>query len=230
MANSVDDNAAARANVLARVRKALSVVAPDPERAAAARDYVARRAQGPRPAMPADLVARFAQRAKDMASTVERIASRNEVPHAVARYLDALDLPPALADQRSTLGVCWPEFADLDWTGAGLSIEARPTLGHDRLGITGCFCAIAETGTLVMTAGADTPTATTLLPDTHIAVVHAGRIVSGMEDAFALLRAERPGMPRAVNLISGPSRTGDIEQTIVLGAHGPFRVHLLLLD
>jgi L-lactate dehydrogenase complex protein LldG len=229
MANSLDDNSQARANVLMRVRKALGVVAPDAKRSAAAREYVAGHAQGPRPAMPADLVGRFMQRARDMASTLERIASRDEIPHAVARYIDGLDLPPSIAAQKSTLGVCWPEFADLDWTGAGLSIEARPTLGHDRLGVTGCFCAIAETGTLVMTAAADTPTATTLLPDTHIAVVRASRIVSGMEEAFALVRTEHPGMPRAMNMISGPSRTGDIEQTIVLGAHGPFRVHLLLL-
>ena len=50
-----------------------------------------------------------------------------------------------------------------------------------------------------------------------------------MEDAFALVRAEHPGMPRAVHLVSGPSRTGDIEQTIVLGAHGPFRVHVVVV-
>ncbi len=229
MPNSIDGNAEARANVLARVRRALGVVAPDGKRSAAACDYVAGRAQGPRPAMPGDLVAHFVRRAQDMSSTLERVASRDEIPQAVARYIDALDLPPAIAAQKSSLGVCWSEFADLDWDGAGLSIEARPTQGHDRLGITGCFCAIAETGTLVLTAGAQTPTATTLLPDTHVAVVRADRIVSGMEEAFALVRAERPGMPRAVNLISGPSRTGDIEQTIVLGAHGPFRVHLLLL-
>ena len=138
-------------------------------------------------------------------------------------------MPPALAAQKSHTGVCWPEFASLDWAGAGLAVEARPTIGHDRLGITGSFCAIAETGTLVFLSGADTPTATALLPDTHIAVVRADRIVAGMEEAFALIRAERATMPRAVNMISGPSRTGDIEQTIVLGAHGPYRVHLLLL-
>ena len=77
--------------------------------------------------------------------------------------------------------------------------------------------------------GADAPTASALLPDTHIAVVSAERIVDGMEDAFALIRRERGILPRAINLISGPSRTGDIEQTIVLGAHGPFRVHILLV-
>ena len=106
--------------------------------------------------------------------------------------------------------MCWPEFAHLDWSGAGLSIEARPTAGHDRLGITGSFCAIAETGTLVITTSRDTPTATVLLPDTHVAVVRADRIVAGMEEAFALVRAANGGMPRAMNMISGPSRTGDI--------------------
>jgi L-lactate dehydrogenase complex protein LldG len=111
----------------------------------------------------------------------------------------------------------------------GLAIEARPTKGDDRLGITGCYCAIAETGTLVVLAGADTPTGTTLLPDTHVAVVRRDRIVGGMEEAFALIRRERGVLPRAINMISGPSRTGDIEQTIVLGAHGPYRVHILVV-
>jgi L-lactate dehydrogenase complex protein LldG len=110
------------------------------------------------------------QRATDMASTVERVESRSAIPAAVARYLDALDLPPELAIQKSHAGVCWPEFADLDWRSAGLAIESRPTLGNDRLAITGAFCAIAETGTLY-SRRADTPTASALLPDTHIAVV-----------------------------------------------------------
>ena len=78
-------------------------------------------------------------------------------------------------------------------------------------------------------SGANTPTATTLLPDTHIAVVRADRIVSGMEEAFALIRREKGQLPRAINMISGPSRTGDVEQTIVLGAHGPFRVHIVVV-
>ena len=102
--------------------------------------------------------------------------------------------------------------------------------GGDLLGITGCFCAVAETGTLLFTTRAGTPTGTMILPATHIAVVRAERIVSGLEEAFALVRREHGALPRALNFVSGPSRTGDIEQTIVLGAHGPFRVHILLLD
>ena len=228
MPTSLAHNRAARDAVLARVRKALG----KEDRAAARADaevYIAAHGHGPRPALPADLVARFLQRATDMQSTVERIADRRDIPPAVTRYVDALDLPPALTAQKSHAGVCWPEFADLDWAAAGLAIEARPTSGDDRLGITGAFCAIAETGTLVVLAGADTPTATTLLPDTHVAILRADRIVSGMEEAFALIRHERGALPRAVNMISGPSRTGDIEQTIVLGAHGPYRVHVLVL-
>ncbi len=217
MTTSIADNRASRDAILDRARKALRKTGDDGKPRANAEAYLAAHAQGPRPSMPVDLVAGFLQRATDMSSTVERIASRTEIPSAVARYLDALELPPSLAAQKSHAGVCWPEFADLDWSGAGLNIEARPTVGQDRLGITGSFCAIAETGTLVFTTGAATPTATTLLPDTHIAVLNADRIVSGMEEAFALVRSTYGGLPRAINMISGPSRTGDIEQTIVLG-------------
>ena len=229
MPTSLASNRAARDAVLGRVRNALGASGDRMRASAAANAYIDAHAQGPRPAMPPDLVARFMQRATDMESTVERLGDRAAIPAAVARYLDALVLPPALAEQKSHRGVCWPEFADLDWKGAGLEIEARPTIGDDRLGITGTFCAIAETGTLVVLAGADTPTATTLLPDTHVAVLRSDRIVSGMEEAFDLVRRERGRVPRAMNLISGPSRTGDVEQTIVLGAHGPFRVHILVV-
>jgi L-lactate dehydrogenase complex protein LldG len=229
MPTSLSDNTASREAVLARVKKALAKSGDREAARGDAQAYVAAHRHGPRPTMPADLVDRFLRRASDMQSTVERIARREEIPGAIARYLDALALPPELAAQKSHAGVCWPEFADLDWPGAGLTVEARPTQGADRLGITGCFCAIAETGTLVVLAGADTPTATTLLPDTHIAVLAAERIVSGMEEAFALIRKERGKLPRAVNMISGPSRTGDIEQTVVVGAHGPYRVHILVV-
>jgi len=220
---------AAREAVLGRVRSALGRDGTDSAARARVEAYLAAHAQGPRPAMPVDLVDRFMSRARDMESTLERVNDASEIPACVARYLDSLELAPALAAQKSHEGVCWPEFASVDWSGAGLAIEARPTTGQDRLGITGAFCGIAETGTLVILSGADTPTATTLLPDTHIAVLHADRIVAGMEEAFALIARERKALPRAVNMISGPSRTGDIEQTIVLGAHGPYRVHILVL-
>jgi len=242
-----------RDTVLGRVRQALGRTGADPAAVADAQAYLDAHARGPAPAFDADRILRFIRRAGDMESTVARVSRRDEIPAAVAAYLDGLELAPALvaplssepspqlisqlssqlssqpSSQNSHRGVCWPEFADLDWAQTGLIVEARPTMGDDRLGITGVFCAIAETGTLVVLSGADTPTATTLLPETHVAIVSVNRIVDTMEDAFALVRKDRGSVPRAINMISGPSRTGDIEQTIVLGAHGPFRVHILVV-
>jgi L-lactate dehydrogenase complex protein LldG len=118
----------------------------------------------------------------------------------------------------------------LDWSGAAIRVEARAARDTDLVGITGAFCAIAETGTLMTLSGRDTPAAASLLPETHIAVVRKSRIVRGMEEAWQLLRDELGAPPRAVNFISGPSRTADIEQTVTLGAHGPYRVHIILVD
>jgi L-lactate dehydrogenase complex protein LldG len=219
----------ARDTILGKVRSALGKQRTDEASLAEAQAYIDPHAQGPRPSLPDDLVSRFMQRAGDMESTVERVTDRDEIPSAISRYLDGVESSPGVR-ARFREGVCWPEFANLDWAGAGLAIGARPTTGDDVLGITGVFCAIAETGTLVVLPGPAAPTATTLLPETHIAVLSADRIVAGMEEAFALIRSERGTLPRAVNLISGPSRTGDIEQTIVLGAHGPYRVHILVLE
>jgi L-lactate dehydrogenase complex protein LldG len=215
----IDDNQLAREAVLARVRAALGRKGPDDAARAAAHAYLRARAQGPRPAMPADLAARFLTRARDMSSTVSRVSSLADAPAAVARYL---------GDAPAKRAVCWPELGALAWRDAGIAIEVRPTTGDDDVGITGCFCAIAETGTLVFVTGPDAPSATFLLPDTHVALVRADQVVSGMEEAFSRVRA-LGAMPRAVNLVSGPSRTGDIEQTIVLGAHGPRRVHVVLV-
>ena len=161
-------------------------------------------------------------RGAERGGTVGGGGTFDEVPSAVARYLagvNSADWP----------GVCWPEYATLGWREAGVAVESRPTVGHDALGITGCFCAIAETGTLVFLTGTETPSATFLLPETHVAIVRAAQVVPAMEDAFARIRAECYELPRAVNLVSGPSRTGDIEQTIVLGAHGPRRLHVVLV-
>lgn len=229
MGTSIDGNAAARAGILGRVRKALGKPVDNSAGLAAAQAYVAGHAHGPKPRLPADLLAAFVERAAQQESTIERIDSVAEVPAAVARYLDALEPTPAATGQKSHRGVCWPAFATLDWKRAGLDIEPRPTTGDDRLGITGCLCAIAETGTLVLIPGREMPTATALLPDTHVVVLFEVDVVGCMEEAFARVRAACPALPRAINLISGPSRTGDIEQTIVLGAHGPFRVHILLV-
>jgi L-lactate dehydrogenase complex protein LldG len=176
--------------------------------------------RGPMPPPPDDLLSYFKERAFKLSSDVLETHDMMEVPVLLANYLNERKLP--------NNGVCWPSLAGLPWKTAGLDIQSRPAADHDLVGVTGAFCAIAETGTLMMLSGADTPATTSLLPETHVAVIEPRRIVATMEDAWDLMRKEHRQLPRAVNFVSGPSRTADIEQTVTLGAHGPYRVLLIL--
>jgi len=183
--------------------------------------YLRAHPRGPVREVAGDLVARFRAHAEAGASTCEQVPAMADVPRAVARYLEAMGLPKS--------GCVWPRLAGLDWKAAGLALEPRAARGEDMLGVTGVYCALAETGTLAMVSGSDTPASASLLPETHVAVVPVARLVPHMEDAWDLMRAELGQLPRAVNFISGPSRTADIEQSVVLGAHGPYRVHIVLV-
>lgn len=216
------DTSIARRNILARIRAAQGRDAePSASEREAVAEYLARHPAGPRPDMPADLVTRFVEEAQKMATTIDMVQALSEVPAAVHRYLEQHALPQ--------LAIAWQTLQDLPWAEAGLSVEFRKPQDGDVVGLTGCFCATAETGTLVLLSGPQTYASAGLLPETHIAIVPASRIVSGHEEAFELIRKERGELPRAVNFVSGPSRTGDIEQTIVLGAHGPYRVHVIVV-
>lgn len=208
------DTSRARANILGRIRRAGGVsAAPEPPPA----DPSALR-----PRVGEDVLAHFEAQALRMSSTTERVATIADVPAALGRWLRDNGLP--------TSGVCWETLGGLDWASAGLVLEPRAPRDEDRLGVTGVFAAIAETGTLMLLSGPRTPASTHLLPETHVAVVPASRVLRHYEDAFARMREEHGAPPRAMNLVSGPSRTGDIEQTIVLGAHGPYRVHILVVE
>lgn len=220
-----------REHILARLRKQLARTAEETLHAQhAINTKLTEHATGPRPLRYSNedqlteaqaLLDRFCEKSALLSSSNAHIDSLAAAPQAIANYLQAQQLP--------TRGVCWPELAALDWRGAGLDLQSRPATGDDLLGITGCFCALAETGTLLLCSGDTTPAATSLLPETHIAILPAQRIVADMEAAWQLVRSKLGTIPRAMNFISGPSRTGDIEQTIVLGAHGPYRVHILIV-
>jgi L-lactate dehydrogenase complex protein LldG len=217
------DTSAARAAIFKRIRQAQGrpELVPDAE-LQQVQQYLAEPNPGPKPDIGSDLIGRFCQQAERTSQTIDRVSQMSEVPAAVARYLDGQGI--------SRQAIAWRTLQDLPWQQSGIAVEYRKPVNEDMVGITGCFCAIAETGTLLLLSGPDTYSSAALLPETHIALLPVTRIVGAMEDAFALAKAERGELPRATNFISGPSRTGDIEQTIVLGAHGPYRVHVILID
>jgi L-lactate dehydrogenase complex protein LldG len=169
----------------------------------------------------------FVEMVEFSAATLTRLRSTDEVPDAVADYLARQNLPAVLRlspDKRVT---------DLPWAKRPVLILKRGrSNGEDLVSLTPAFAGVAETGTLAMVSGPETPTTLNFLPETHIALIEADQVVGSYEEVWALLR-RRYGegiMPRTVNYITGPSRSADIEQTLQMGAHGPRRLHVLLVD
>ena len=211
-----------REDILNRVRRRIGRTHDNAAEARRAMlEWLAARTRGPRHEIEADLVARFRSRSEQLSSTVDGVERMEDVPAAAARYLVERALPMN--------AICTRQVADLAWAEAGISADARSARNEDLVGITGCFYAIADTGTIMLCSSRESAASVSLLPETHIAVIPASRIVAGMEEAWQLARDELGELPRGVNFVSGPSRTGDIEQTIVLGAHGPCRVHLIVV-
>jgi L-lactate dehydrogenase complex protein LldG len=226
---------AARDEILGRVRGAV-----DRRAAPAAADEVARRLadRAPHP-IPArargavdELVARFIAMAEEVSATVARLDGYAAVPGAVARQISVHGLAPRL--------VCapGPPFDGLAWADAGLAVRFGRAAPDDAVSVTGALAGIAETGTLMVRSGATRPNAlpaspNTLhfLPEVHIAVLARSAIAGAYEDAWARARAEfEPAPPRIVTLITGPSRSSDIERTVAIGVHGPRRLHILVVD
>ena len=216
--------------VLATIRRSLGVNGGEAPRRL---EVAARLARHPRgivpgrgqlpPAARLDLFVRMVEAA---AGTVERTADLAGIPTAVATFLRSHNLPLAIRHGDA------PLLASVPWEQVGtLDIRHGPSDGHDLAAVSHAFAGVAETGTLVLTSGPDNPTTLNFLPDVHIVVVRAGDVAGDFESVMARLREHfgAGAMPRAVNLVTGPSRSADIEQTLILGAHGPRKLHVIVL-
>jgi L-lactate dehydrogenase complex protein LldG len=177
------------------------------------------------------LIERFVEETGRVDATAEHLTNLAAVPGAVARYLAAAGLPARLKAMPD------PVLKALSWTSPGtapgFTVAYGPATPEDVAGLALAAAGIAETGTLMLVSGPERPVTVNFLPETALVVLFAGTIVGAYEDAWKMLRARAGGgpfMPRAVTLITGPSRTADIEQTLVLGAHGPRRLHILVID
>ncbi len=213
-----------RARVMGAVRAALD---HDPAKSAARREEVEARIAAHevhvRPPVEGDLAARFAEKVELVAATFAPVREIDGVSRAVADYLEGLGLDKEIVVTTD------PLVARVRWSNE-FAVARRAAEPDDRVSVTGAYAGIAETGTLVFLSDRATPTTLNFLPETHVAVLARDRIVAHLEDVWARLRAERPAPPRTVNFITGPSRTGDIELQLELGAHGPRRLHVILVD
>lgn len=219
----------ARDAILHKIRRSLGAGIGDVAR----RSIVIARLEGaPRSVVPArgqlpqeERIALFTRMAEKVSASVVRVADRVDVPRAVADYLRAHNLPAALRIGDD------PLVAGLPWSVTSIAVAKGASDGTDTVGMSHAFAGIAETGTLVLASGADNPTTINFLPEVHVVLVEAKDIAGDMETVWDRLR-ERTGkgaMPRTVNMVTGPSRSGDIEQKILLGAHGPRSLHIVVV-
>ena len=201
--------------------------------AAHPRHVVPARSRVPRP----EQIALFVRNVEKEFGTVERVPDAAAVPGAVADYLAAQNLAPRFVMAPH------PELLALPWGGRPLlSYEARRAEDGDVVSVQHGWAAVAETGTILFPSDPTRPTTLNLLPDFAVVVLRASRVVGAFEEAWDLLRGERSAaepsfagpeggfMPRNLMLVTGPSRSADIEQTLELGAHGPRRLHVVMMD
>lgn len=217
--------------IMAALRRSLKREQP----AAELRETLEARLSAPRPGLvPArgqrphkDQLDLMEEMLVELSATVVRLRDESEVPQAVADYLKGENLPPRLRLAPRD------DLRDLPWDSQPLlEITEGRAEEPDPISLTGTFAGIAETGTLMMASGPEAPVTLNFLPENHIVVLRSSQVVGAYEEAWGRLR-DRYGqgvMPRGVNMITGPSRTGDIEQTIQLGAHGPRRLHVLMIE
>jgi L-lactate dehydrogenase complex protein LldG len=215
---------AARAEILENIRKGRKRGPLDAAQMRALKDglerpksyVVPQRGQVPE----AERIELFVKMAQEVGSTIARLEALSDLVGVVRQLTAANGLAPNIALAPS------PELTGLDWN--GLSVRRGPARPEDQVSVVPAFAGIAETGTLMLLSSPESPTTLNFMPDYHVVLIKASRILGTFEEAWAILRKEHGPLPRTVNLITGPSRTGDIEQTILMGAHGPRRLIVAL--
>jgi len=220
-----------RDTIFASIRRSLGVSGNEAPRRAAVAERLARHPVGIIPDRgqreAPERLELFRRMVELAAGTVEEITRADDVPAAISAFLRAHNLPSALRRGDD------PRLAAMPWARERtLTVATGRSDGSDLVAVSHAFGAAAETGTVMLTSGPDNPTTLNFLPDTHIVVVHAKDVAGDYETLWRRLReARRDGtMPRVVNWITGPSRSADIEQTLILGAHGPRRLHVIVVE
>ena len=218
----------AREAMLGRIRRSLGASGMDLERRAAVADRLVRAPRGVVPMrgnLPQDQrVTLFAEKARAALADVQMIEA-SEIPASVATYLAERQFPARLSAGMD------PRLAAIDWSRSALDMRPGIISADDLASISHAEAGVAETGSLLLFSGADNPALFNFLPVAHIVLVNASDIVGDVETALDRLQSifGKGRLPRLVNFVTGPSRSGDIEQTMYLGAHGPRDLLILIV-
>ena len=223
-------NSGARRAIYDKLRTALNDGTPLEQRKAEVAARIGSPPQHPQPSRTAktgaDMVAQFRGYLEGQSAVVIEVPNKDGIPSAIAGYLRSQNLAMTVRSGSD------PYFADVPWSKEPtLTINHGAAASNDETGLAHARAGISETGTLMFTSGAENPVTLNFLPETHVAVIEERDIVGSYESGWGKIR-ERFGkavMPRTVNFISGPSRTGDIGGRIVMGAHGPRRMCVVIV-
>jgi L-lactate dehydrogenase complex protein LldG len=220
---------AARDDVFSNIRRSLGVKGGERTRRQVVEDRLERAPKGVIPDRGQvgreERIAVFRGQAEASLATVAEVETSADVPGAVAAFLRNHNLPASLRMGEDL------RLRAMPWSETTLEVAHGRSEGEDLNAVSHALAGVAESGTLMLVSGPENPSTLNFLADNHVIVVAAKDIAGDYEAALARVRAihGKGRMPRTVNFITGPSRSGDIEQTLLLGAHGPRRLHIIVV-
>lgn len=220
-----------REKILRRIREALGVKAPARHLIGAAAASPGHQPQDwlpPVPASEAELIALFEKNSAELKTEVRRCPDAA----AVASELAAL----AVENKWKSVGAHRFDLGNGAVNSLGLPVvltdQPYETAALERCdaGVSGCDCLVAQTGGIMVTSASAGGRALSVLPPHHVVIASTSQLTGDLADAFSLLKKTHGTVPAFVSFITGPSRTGDIERILVLGAHGPKKLTVLLVQ
>lgn len=219
----MSSTATAKSQIFDSIRQALQQFS-DADRAAAKHRYDEITASlTPRPVVDGALIDQFCHKHTAVQGTFAIVATHAAIPNAVQDFLDEHDLAAEMVMGRTKL------LSEIDWP-ENWHIERRTANKADVVAVTDAICAIAETGSIVIANSPEVSSTHLYLPENHVVIMDTGQLVRHLEDAMQLVSHQVEGHSRGVHLVTGPSKTADVEQTIQYGAHGPRRLHAIFVD
>ncbi|MEJ2740905.1 MAG: lactate utilization protein [Gammaproteobacteria bacterium] len=217
-----------RHNIFTKIRRSLSISDADSARQTAMSTHLTKSNRAPATSDDVDIIQRFTTCATQSHASVTQIHDLCNLPDEVTRYLNSKGLP--LSIRMGSDPLLQIAFRNHDTTSA-LKLLFGASDGSDRAALSHARFGIAESGALVLSSGPHNPTTLNFLPEYHLVAVCAEQLCDSLEDALEQIGRTDGNckLPRAVHLITGPSRSGDIEQKIIMGAHGPRALHIIIV-